>query len=426
MFVAVNNVGYPANQQVLADLRQTRTELAHLLGYRSWADYDVADHMAGTVQRVESFLSTIDEGTKKPAEAEYQQLLKRKQQDVPAATSLDAWEADYYTELVRQESTPAGEPFRLPYAAAEAGILRVAGRLFGLSLEPVTVLVWDPSVKTLVIRRNGVTLGVVYLDMYVRPNKRNRGAGTVMLRSGNGQQLPEVALIAGFGGDASTQSSLTHAELRTFFHELGHVIHFVVGGRHRWSGLDSIHAERDFLEAPSQMLESWMWDPATIALLMGGSERPAGGPRLDLSRAQQTAQFGEGLRERNLLFRSRLALQLHVGDPATSADEVTQTTYERSLPFRIVPDTHHWAGFTHLANPNYTSSYYTYLWSLAVARDLESTFDHADLLATAPAERYRRMIVEVGASQPASQMLERFLGRPFSATAWLESLHPPR
>jgi thimet oligopeptidase len=126
------------------------------------------------------------------------------------------------------------------------------------------------------------------------------------------------------------------------------------------------------------------------------------------------------------LFRSRLALRLHTGDPATTADEMTQTTYERSLPFRIVPGTHHWAGFTHLANPNYTSSYYTYLWSLAVAKDLESTFDRTDLLAASPAERYRQMILEVGASQPAAQMLERFLGRPFSAKAWQASLRATR
>jgi thimet oligopeptidase len=189
-------------------------------------------------------------------------------------------------------------------------------------------------------------------------------------------------------------------------------------GRQAWAGLTR-PVERDFIEAPSQMLEEWVEDPATLATFARhvetGQPIPAGLVR-SLVRA---SEFNRGFEARQQMVRARLSLSLHDRDPElvdpTALHKASHARYSM-MPY---PDGANMAAsFTHLANANYSSSYYTYEWSLVIAKDLFTAFDRSNLLAPDRAMRYRQAILTPGGTKPAAELVSDLLGRPFSADAW--------
>src|SRR5262249_32588687 len=178
-----------------------------------------------------------------------------------------AWENTYYAELVRKTSynfDSRALRVYFPYERVRQGVFDVTGALFGVTYRRVTdVPVWHESVEAYEMLEKGAVIGRFYLDMHPRPNKRsNAGAFTTTVRLGvDGRQLPEIVLVMSLpGGQPGDPGLLTHDEVTTFFHEFGHLVHNIMAGRHRWAGVARV-SERDFIEAPSQMLEEWAWDP---------------------------------------------------------------------------------------------------------------------------------------------------------------------
>ena len=142
---------------------------------------------------------------------------------------------------------------------------------------------------------DGAMIGRFYLDMHPRPDKYNHAA-QFGIRSGvTGRQVPEAALVCNLpGGQAGDPGLMTHDDVVTFFHEFGHLVHALLSGRHQWIGISGITTEQDFVEAPSQMLEEWTWDPATLALLRGNVDGKADTSTIDLARAQREPDRGGG------------------------------------------------------------------------------------------------------------------------------------
>jgi thimet oligopeptidase len=215
---------------------------------------------------------------------------------------------------------------------------------------------------------------------------------------------------------------MEHDDVVTLFHEFGHLIHHVVGGHQRWARLTGVATEWDFVEAPSQLLEEWAWD-ATV--LQGFATDDDGTPiPADLvARMREAEDFAKGLTARTQMFYAALSYRIHQDPPADGAgiaalSRELQATYSMVAP---LPDTHFHAAFGHL--DGYSSGYYTYMWSLVIAKDLFSAFDRDDLFAPEVAARYRDRILAQGGRKDAADLVEDFLGRPFgfeSFATWLE------
>jgi len=303
-------------------------------------------------------------------------------------------------------------------------VFDVASRLFGVTYRQVKdVPVWHPTVDVYEMLDEGKPIGRFYLDTHPRPNKQNTGAITYTVRGGvAGRRLPEIVLVASLpGGLPGDPGLLTHNEATTFFHEFGHLVHAFVSRDVKYLGLRTL-AERDFGEVSSQMLEEWMWDPATLATFAKHHETNAPIPVSLVNQLRRANEFGKAIGPtgvRGQMMVARLLLSLHDRDPkSVDSTVLLRESTQKYLPFPYVEGTHRQTVITHFANPTYTSSYYIYMWSLVIAKDLFSQFDQKDLLAPGVAHRFRDRVLAPGGSKPAAALVQDFLGRPFNARAW--------
>jgi thimet oligopeptidase len=261
--------------------------------------------------------------------------------------------------------------------------------------------------------------------MHPRPDKYKHAAQFNVVNGVRGRQLPEAALVCNFpGGEPGDPGLLEHEDVTTFFHEFGHLLHNLLAGKQRWIGVAGISTEWDFVEAPSQMLEEWAWDARVLRTFAQHHETGEPIPEELVERARAAREFGKGVYARQQMFYAMLSLRLHDGDPAgaDTLDVVRDLQNEYSM-FRHVDGTHFHASFGHLEG--YSAIYYTYMWSLVIAKDLFSRFAPADLMDPEPARRYRACILEPGGSAPAAELVRRFLERDFSFDAfesWLVTI----
>jgi thimet oligopeptidase len=416
-----DNRAYPANEAVLDRLIARRHELATLLGFDSWADYALADKMTGSAANASGFIDRVVAASGQAAEREYQVLLRRKRQDDPAATGVNRWEVAYLRELVRRAEydfdSQKLRPY-FPYQRVKQGVLDLSARLFGVTFRPMkSPPVWHSSVEAWEMYEDGRLAGRFYLDMHPRAGKYGHAAHFRIRTGTTDGALPESALVCNFhGGEAGEPGLMDHAEVVTFLHEFGHLMHSLLG-RQRWNGVSGVRTEWDFVEAPSQMLEEWSWGPQVLAGFARHHETGEPIPADLVAQLERATRFGRALDIRTQMTYARISLSLYDRPPAgVNTDSIVDAVTRAYQPVPPMPGTHMQASFTHLNG--YSAFYYTYMWSLVIAKDLFSRFDRADLLAAEPARRYRRLILEPGGSAPAARLVEDFLGRPFSFDAW--------
>ena len=261
MYMEYNNRAFPANIETLKKLIAKRAELAQLLAYPNFADYVTADKMVGNQKNAAAFIDQVVSASGPRAETEYRTLLDRKKQDVADASVVNAWETAYYSELVKKSEynfdAQSVRPY-FPYERVKQGVLDVTSTLFGVTFKRVNAPVWHPSVECYEVYDGGKLAGRFYLDMHPRADKYSHAAQFDVRTGVTGKQIPEAALICNFpGGDPKDPGLMEHSDVRTFFHEFGHLLHPMFAGHHEWVGTGGIRTEQDFVEAPSQMLEEW-------------------------------------------------------------------------------------------------------------------------------------------------------------------------
>ena len=430
MYFEYNNRAYPKNMDVLTRMLQKRYELANLIGYPDWANYITANKMVGNAKTASDFIDQIVAASQTRAEGDYRTLLARKQKDVPAATAVNAWESAYYQELVRKSEydfdSQKMRPY-FPYDRVEQGVLGVTSNLFGVTFKPAKdAPVWDPSVKAFEMWDGGKLAGRFYLDMHPRKDKYNHAAQFDIRTGVAGRQIPEAALICNFpGGVAGDPGLMEYSDVRTFFHEFGHLLHTLFAGRHQWVGTGGIRTEQDFVEAPSQMLEEWTQDPATLATFAKHHETNEPIPAALVLQMKRANEFGKGLQVRRQMVYARTSLDYYDQNPVqVNTDAIIKDLTARYQPYPFVEGTHFQCSFGHL--DGYSAVYYTYMWSLVIAKDMFSAFDKTKLLDPATATRYRNAVLAPGGSKPAAQLVADFLGRPFNFEAyraWLNEVN---
>jgi Zn-dependent oligopeptidase len=420
--------GHPRNLDVLSRMLARRAELARLLGYPTWAAYVTEDKMIGSEAAAAEFVERIARAAEARMRRDHAQLLERKRQDAPGAERVEPWDSAFLQERVKAErygfDSQSVRPY-FEYGRVKEGVLDVTARLFGLSYRPVSgAPVWHPDVEAYDVVEGDALLGRIYLDMHPREGKYKHYAQFTLASGQRGRRLPEGVLVCNFPRPApGVPALMEHGDVRTFFHEFGHLLHHVLGGRTRWASQSGVATEWDFVEAPSQMLEEWVWDPEVLARFARHVETGAPIPADLVRRMKAADEYGKGLMVRQQMFYAATSLELHRRDPgAVDTTAVVAELQERYTPFRHVPGTYFQESFGHL--DGYSAIYYTYMWSLVIAKDLFGPFRAAGLLDPGPARRYRRAILEPGGSKPAAELVRDFLGRPqtFDAyEAWLNA-----
>jgi thimet oligopeptidase len=422
LYMEFQNRAYPKNIEVLDRMIAQRHILANLLGYPTWADYITANKMVGSSKNAREFIDKIVAASGASADHDYQVLLRRKQKEEPNATAVNFWETGYWSEMVRKSDydfdSQSVRPY-FPYNEVKQGVLDVASQLFGVTIKQVKdAPVWHPSVECYEMFEGGKLVGRFYLDMHPRENKYNHAAQFDIRTGVEGRQIPEAALICNLpGGEAGDPALCEYNDVNTFFHEFGHLLHTLFAGHHRWCGVGGIRTEHDFVEAPSQMLEEWMRDPATLATFAKHYKTGEAIPADVVKRMNRANDFAKGLTVRRQMVYADLSLSIYDRDPKlVNTTDMMVGLVKKYQPFPFVDGTHFQCAFGHL--DGYSAVYYTYMWSLVIAKDMFAQFDKNDLLSPGVAKRYRDAVLAPGGSAPAAKLVENFLGRPFSFDAY--------
>jgi len=420
--------GHPRNRDVLGRLLERRGELARLLGYPNWAAYVTEDKMIGSEAAAIEFVERMATASAARMRRDYDQLLARKREQDPRAARVEPWDAAHLQERIKAEQygfdSQSVRPY-FEYRRVREGVLEVTGRLFGIEYQHVPgATVWHPDVEAYDVGEGDRLLGRIYLDMHPREGKYKHYAQFPLATGQAGRRLPEGVLVCNFPRPSSgVPALLEHSDVRTFFHEIGHLLHHVLGGHTRWNGQSGVATEWDFVEAPSQMLEEWAWDPAVLSRFARHLETGEPIPKELVRRMKAADEYGKGLMVRQQTFYAATSLELHRRDPrGLDTTAVVAELQERYTPFHHVTGTYFQESFGHL--DGYSAIYYTYLWSLVIAKDLFGPFRRAGLLDPEPARRYRRTVLEPGGSRPAAALVKEFLGRAHCFDAfsdWLDA-----
>jgi thimet oligopeptidase len=416
--VASRSRGYPVNKLILENLIAKRHELASLLGFDSFASLSMSSQMIESPEKAQSFLDSVGGALDKPVQEELEVFLSRLQEDDPSATAVQVWQAGYIQNLLRKEqyaldAQEVREYFR--YENVRDGIFSLTEDLFGVEINAWNTETWHEDVETFEIIDNGKLLGRFYMDNHPRADKYQHAAHWT-LRSGiKDKRIPMSGLAQNF-----PKGLMEHSQVETFLHEFGHLLHNMFSGTQSWSSIGGMSMERDFVEAPSQMLEEWIWDYETLKKF---ATNAAGEtiPRELVEKMSQARHFGRATGTATQIYYANLSLNFYSQKPGSfELDDTMQSLARKYAAYPHVPDTHFYANFGHLNG--YSSNYYTYQWSLSIATDLFSRFEKEGLRNKDVANEYRRKVLEVGGSKPAAEFVSDFLGRDFTTESYIQSL----
>ena len=416
----------PVNLEILDRMLARRHELARILGYRTYAEYATEDKMIENAASAHAFIERAYAASTEASGAEVKRLLAQKVRDgLPGETELYAHELTYLTERVKDEDLAfdarAVRPY-FEYGRVKEAILELSSELFGLAFTKVDDPLWHPAVETYDVTVGGVRAGRISLDMFPREGKFNHAACFSYRPGVGGKQLPHYVLVCNFP-DPSAQTGpalMEHGEVVTFFHEFGHLVHSIVRGTVPWVRLNQV--EWDFVEAPSQFLEEWIFDYDVLRRFAKHVETGEPISEVLVERLRAARDFGRGVFVQRQLFLSAISLEYHDRDP--QGLDTTALLFElaaRYSPSTVDPESRFQASFGHLEG--YTALYYTYIYSKVFALDLRSAFTNG-LMDLVQAKRYRDLVLAPGGTKPAAMLVKDFLGRPFSFDAFRDWLAP--
>ncbi|XP_055463787.1 thimet oligopeptidase isoform X2 [Psammomys obesus] len=422
------------NCAILKELVSLRAQKASLLGFQTHADYVLEMNMAKTSQTVATFLDELAQKLKPLGEQERAVILELKEAEcarrgLPFDGRIHAWDMRYYMNQVEETRYRVDQHLLkeyFPMQVVTRGLLAIYQELLGLAFTLEEGPAWHEDVQLYSVRdaASGEDIGKFYLDLYPREGKYGHAACFGLqpgcLRPDGGRQLAIAAMVANFTKPTpDTPSLLQHDEVETYFHEFGHVMHQLCS-QAEFAMFSGTHVERDFVEAPSQMLENWVWEKEPLMRMSRHYRTGSEAPQELLDKLIKSRQANAGLFNLRQIVLAKVDQALHTQTDADPAEEYARLCQE-ILGVPATPGTNMPATFGHLAG-GYDAQYYGYLWSEVYSMDMFHTrFKQEGVLSPKVGMDYRTSILRPGGSEDASTMLKQFLGRDPKQDAFLLS-----
>jgi thimet oligopeptidase len=436
LYVIHDSMAKEKNTSVLNQMLTLRNKIALRLGYKSWADFQTEVKMAKSGAGAEKYINDLISGTQPKFAAEVEELRKLKAAETrdPKA-QIDLWDFRYYqNQLKKQKYAIDAEALRVyfPFQKTLEGMFDIYQSIFGLKFEKISApqkWIDDLQLYAVTDAATGEPLGMFYLDMFPREGKYNHFAefeiiGGKLLPDGK-YQRPTVALLCNFPPPSEGKPSLlTHSDVETLFHEFGHALHTMVT-RAKYSRFSGTNVPGDFVEAPSQMLQNWVWDKKVLDTFAADYRDPAKKiPAETIGKLAEAKLATVGVYYRRQFAFAALDLALHAPHPEDKpydAVAISNPILEKVfLP--IAPETTFVTYFGHLNG--YDAGYYGYAWADAIAADMATVFEAAkDGYQDKQAGlRLRRDIYEPGDSRDITESIEKFLGRKQAVEPFLKKI----
>ena len=424
------------NTKLLSDAVELRARIAHLMGYKTWADYKIKGRMAKDAATVLDFLNNLKEKLAERNKQDLNKILKFKQETDPASMQLDQWDISYYSyQLKKRDYSIDNEKIReyFPTEVVINGLFEVYSELLGVRYEEVSgAKVWADDVKLYSIhnKSDNALIGYFYTDFYPRIGKYDHAAAFPLIggrrvdarNERSAYSFPASAIVANLSKPIAGKPALLDFEdVDTIFHEFGHIMHQTLT-RAPYVSLSGSAVSQDFVEAPSQMLENWLDNPKILSLVSGHfSDHSQKLPQDMLQKMLSAKDFNQGYGYTKQLLYALFDMALHTQDGPLDVNNIYLNLYRDVMGQEPLQNQSFPASFGHLMG-GYDAGYYGYLWSEVYAADMFTQFPSDNLTNAQVGMRYRQTILEQGNMKEASELLRNFLGRDPNSDAFFKKL----
>ncbi len=409
------------NTALMDEILALRHEEAQLLGYKNFAEVSLQTKMADTPDEIEAFLLDLNRRARPRATAELDEL-RRFADQLHGLTDLQPWDTAYYSEKLKEQKLAFSEEELRPYFPAPqviAGMFALVERLYGVVIQKVDgIATWHPDVTTYaLVDGAGARIGLFYLDPYARQDKRG-GAWMdeciTRRRAGSVLQRPAAYLTCNFTPPLPGQPALlTHDEVLTLFHEFGHGLHHLLT-RVDEAAVSGIHGvARDAVELPSQFMENWCFDAATLRGFARHWQTGEALPQALLEKLQASRTFLSALATVRQLEFALFDLRLHRDyDPGRGARVLETLDHVRDEVSVLRPPEYNRMpnSFAHVFAGGYAAGYYSYKWAEVLSADAFAAFEETRF-APATGHRFRDTVLAQGGSRDAMELFVEFRGR---------------
>jgi len=408
------------NSEIMQDIVRLRREKAGLLGFKSYADYSLQTKMADNIQEVEDFLLDLSARSRPAAEKEWQELNEFATQ-LGGPKPLQAWDAAYYSEKLKQQLFDFSDESLRPYFPLDKvlnGLFEVVKRLFGMQVIPAEhPQLWHEDVQFFEIRdKDEQRRGWFYLDLYAREHKRG-GAWmadcTNRRKTGDHVQDPVAFMTCNFAKPVGEQPALLrHDDVITLFHEFGHGLHHMLTQVDVSSVAGISGVAWDAVELPSQFLENWCWQREALDFISGHVDSGEALPDVLLQRMLDAKNFQAAMQMLRQIEFSLFDIRLYQNQDADIDVQSILNEVRQQIAIVDAPEFNRFAhAFSHIFAGGYAAGYYSYKWAEVLSSDAFSRFEEEGIFNPETGQDFLQHILERGGSETPMTLFERFRGR---------------
>ena len=416
------------NKAICLEILKLKARKARLLGFDTFAAYQLDDKMAHDPQTVDSFLDEIIKAAVKKAKEEVYDMQKVMDQDIkagllPKGSRIEPWDWFYYAERVRKAKYDLDEDQTKPYFKMENvrnGIFFAANKIYGINVEPLQgVPVYNPEVEAFkVTDSDGSLLGIFLTDYFPRSTKRggawmNNFRDQYVDKDGN-EVRPIIVNVANFNAATdSLPALLTIDQVETMFHEFGHALHGLLTKCH-YPSVSGTSVTRDFVETFSQFNENWAFQPEILAEYAKHYKTGEVIPDSLVNKIIEARKFNQGFMTSELAAASILDMKWHELteeqlEGVDIAEFEKKVCSDMGLIKEIIPR-YRTTYFNHIFNSGYSAGYYGYLWSEVLDKDAFDYFRQQGIYDKQVATKFRKTFLEKGGSEEPMVLYEMFKG----------------
>mgnify|MGYP002673178347 FL=1 len=426
--------GGKENVKLLEDTVELRRKQAALLGFKRYPDYVLPVRMAKNYETLEAFLKNLQKEVTPLAQDEMKAYLKLQEETTgQQADEMTAWNLPYWSNQYKKKYYQVDDDKIKEYFPADkviSGMFEVFGTLFGITFTQADLPVWHPEVVVYQIKdkKTGELISNFYLDLFPRDGKYTHAATWSFVdrfELPDGQmQTPSVVIAANFTPAGNGMPSLLeHSEVETLFHEFGHVLQMSMATS-KYATLTGDNVAWDYIEAHSQLLENWAWQPQVLKKISAHYKTGETLPDGLISSLVKSKNVGVAIAFLRQNFLGQYDLALHTAAKRVDSTKLYAQMMHNISGIPMTKGTYPQASFGHimsLTDP-YDVGYYVYAWSLVIAQDIFSRFEDEGLFNAELGAKLRKYIYTPGTVYDENEMVEKFLGRPYNDKAFLKSL----
>lgn len=415
---AFNNRAVNVNSPILKEAVVLRNEKAALFGFNTWSEYRLQNRMAKSPKNVKAMYDNLIPKLQKAAEVEKKELVI----DDIDIKDIAPWDIRYFisSERSKVSNIENGELKKYFFIHdVKNEMFKVCEEVFDLVIKPESnESAWHEDVELWSLwQKDGDRLAYFYLDLHPRDGKFTHAAVFDISSGGSvRQELPVCSMVANFPNPNTGDGLMTFDEVETLFHEFGHVLHNGIG-KSKYTRFVGANCEWDFVEAPSQIMEHWVWKVECLKKISRHIETGKSLSEEMCEKLNSSKNIGASLLALRQVSFGLADQHLHGEDFNDSLNDVEQISQEVTN-INYPNDTNHLPAFGHLLG-GYDAAYYGYLWAEIIGDDMFSRFENEGVLSNSVGVEYKNKILKPGGTISAEIMVKNFLGRKWNDEAFL-------